>query len=132
MQLGLHLVALNANVVAYGTENFFARIRIGVGTKMDEGQNWIVCQNVNRGYSRSYAKLRFEFMSLEEMGRHLNALDLIAQPIRGDHPLLDPREGQFYSLLQQPILHNLFPYSTSPPPDAGVARLPSDPMRSPD
>jgi predicted AAA+ superfamily ATPase len=38
-----------------------------------EGQNWIVCQNVDRGYSRSYDNLRFEFMSLEEMARHLDA-----------------------------------------------------------
>ena len=39
-----------------------------------EGQNWIVCQDVPRGYSRSYDKLKAEFMGLEEMSRRLDRL----------------------------------------------------------
>lgn len=39
-----------------------------------EGQNWIVCQNVTRGYARSYNKLKVEFMDLGEMGKRLDRL----------------------------------------------------------
>ena len=39
-----------------------------------EGQNWIVCQNVDPGYSRSYDRLKVEFMSLEEMRKRLDLL----------------------------------------------------------
>ena len=50
MQLCLHLVALNANMVAYGTENFLAQIvRIGVGTKID----CLACRSAARGQDLS-------------------------------------------------------------------------------
>ncbi len=39
-----------------------------------EGQNWIVCQDVTRGYSRSYDKLKVEFMGLEELSRRIDRL----------------------------------------------------------
>jgi predicted AAA+ superfamily ATPase len=39
-----------------------------------QGQNWIICQDVTRGYSRSYDKRKVEFMSLEEMSKHLDRL----------------------------------------------------------
>jgi hypothetical protein len=39
-----------------------------------EGQNWIVCQNVDRPYARSFDRLSVEFMSLDEMSRRLDYL----------------------------------------------------------
>jgi predicted AAA+ superfamily ATPase len=37
------------------------------------GLNWIVCDDVKKGYTHSFGKLKVEFMSLEEMGRRLSA-----------------------------------------------------------
>jgi predicted AAA+ superfamily ATPase len=36
-----------------------------------EGPNWIVCQDVSRGYTRTYANMKVEFMSLEDLVLHL-------------------------------------------------------------
>jgi len=36
-----------------------------------EGANWIVCQDVSRGYTRTYANMKVEFMSLEDLVLHL-------------------------------------------------------------
>ncbi len=37
-----------------------------------KGQNWVVCQDVDRGYSRSYDQWKVEFIGLEEMDRRLD------------------------------------------------------------
>jgi predicted AAA+ superfamily ATPase len=39
-----------------------------------EGPNWIVCQNVDREYIRSYDSFKVEFMGLEEFGKKLDQL----------------------------------------------------------
>ena len=39
-----------------------------------EGPNWIVCQDVTRGYTRTYANLKVEFIGLEEAGVRLGSL----------------------------------------------------------
>ncbi len=37
------------------------------------GPNWIVCQDLTRGYTHSFGKLKVDFMNLEEMNRRLFA-----------------------------------------------------------
>jgi predicted AAA+ superfamily ATPase len=37
-----------------------------------EGPNWIVCQDVTRGYVRTHANIKVEFMCIEELGTRLN------------------------------------------------------------
>jgi predicted AAA+ superfamily ATPase len=39
-----------------------------------EGPNWIVCQNVDREYIRSYDSFKVEFMGLDEFGKKLDQL----------------------------------------------------------
>ncbi len=39
-----------------------------------EGPNWIVCQNVDREYIRSYNSFKVEFMGLQEFGKKLDQL----------------------------------------------------------
>jgi predicted AAA+ superfamily ATPase len=39
-----------------------------------EGPNWIVCQNVDREYIRSYDSFKGEFMGLDEFGKKLDQL----------------------------------------------------------
>ena len=39
-----------------------------------EGQNWIICQDIDQGYSRSYETLKVDFMSLKELGMRLRRL----------------------------------------------------------
>ena len=39
-----------------------------------EGPNWIVCQDVSRGYARTYDKLKVEFVSLKELAIRLQGL----------------------------------------------------------
>ncbi|MFB3886467.1 MAG: ATP-binding protein [Thermodesulfobacteriota bacterium] len=36
-----------------------------------DGPNWIVCQDVSRGYTRTYANMKVEFMSLDDLFLHL-------------------------------------------------------------
>lgn len=39
-----------------------------------DGSNWIVCQDVTRGYVRTHANMKVEFMGIEELSTHLNGL----------------------------------------------------------
>jgi len=55
-------------------ENFERRNLAAFRKQYPEGQNWIVCQNVDRPYGRSFDRLSVEFMSLEEMSRRLDHL----------------------------------------------------------
>jgi predicted AAA+ superfamily ATPase len=46
------------------------------------GLNWIVCEDVKKGYTHSFGKLKVEFMSLEEMSRRLSAAKPQAKEIK--------------------------------------------------
>ncbi|MBM4329727.1 MAG: ATP-binding protein [Deltaproteobacteria bacterium] len=55
-------------------EHFASKNLRAFRSQYPEGQNWIICQDVTRGYTRSYDKLKVEFIGLEEMSGRLDRL----------------------------------------------------------
>jgi len=52
---------------------------IGLGTeapypafRSTEGQNWVVCQDVQEGYAKQIGKIKLEFLGLEEFTRKIS------------------------------------------------------------
>lgn len=55
----------------WGAENFEPGNLKAFRNHYPEGPNWIVCQDVSRGYTRTYGRIKVEFMSLEDLVLHL-------------------------------------------------------------
>jgi len=72
---GMNPIAIECK---WKAEHFESKNLRAFRSQYPEGPNWIICQDVTREYSRSYDKVKVEFMGLEEMARRLDRL--VRQP----------------------------------------------------